>query len=146
VGTSKGNLKTKTNPFITLLILIFHERAGKGKYVFIDMYSKGCIWCYRLLPDLNNLYEHFQATRKDIVFAKIDGGDWPEFPQRFKIQYYPTLVLLRPHDTRFSIKYDGDRSFEDMKQFLDSFPNVDEEIKKELTPIEVEKMCKPNVD
>jgi len=59
---------------------------------------------------------------------------------------YPTLILLRPFDTRFGIKYDGERSFEQMKQFLDSFDPLDKKIEEELTPAATENLCKPFVD
>lgn len=124
----------------------FHDIAGQGKYVFIDIYGKGCVWCYRILPELNKLFDHFMTHRKDIVFAKIDGNDNMELLRRFKVQMYPSLILLRPFDTRFGIKYDGERSFEEMKQFLDSFDPLDKKIEEELTPAATENLCKPFVD
>jgi len=63
----------------------FHDIAGQGKYVFIDIYGKGCVWCYRMLPELNKLFDHFMTHRKDIVFAKIDGNDNMELLRRFKV-------------------------------------------------------------
>lgn len=104
------------------------------------------MWCYKILPELNNLYDHFMTHRKDVVFAKIDGNDNMDLLRRFKVQMYPTLILLRPFDTRFGIKYDGERTFEEMKQFIDSFEPLDKKIEEELTPKATEELCKPFVD
>ena len=124
----------------------FHQIAGQGKYVFIDFYSKGCVWCYRLLPDLNKLYDYFKSDRKDILFVKVEGPVNPELTTKFRIQFYPTLILLRPNDTRFGIKYDLNRDFETMTQFLESFPKVGENVIRKMSPSAVEKLCKVNVD
>ena len=90
------------------------------------------MWCYRLLPDLNKLYDYFKSDRKDILFVKVEGPVNPELTTKFRIQFYPTLILLRPNDTRFGIKYDLNRDFETMTQFLESFPKVGENVIRKM--------------
>jgi hypothetical protein len=66
--------------------------------------------------------------------------------RRFNIRFFPTLMLFRPNDSRFPLKFDGNRNFEDVRQFLDSFEQQGKPIEKKITPQKLEKMCKPHAD
>lgn len=120
--------------------------VSQGKYIFIEVYGKQCIWCYRILGELNTLFDYMMTNRKDILFAKVDGNENYEMLRRFKVQSYPTLLLIRPNESRYGLKYDGERTFEDMKQFLNSFHPLEEKIQEELTPAAMQTLCKPHVD
>jgi thiol-disulfide isomerase/thioredoxin len=124
----------------------FHQVVGQGKYVFLDLYSKGCVWCYRFVPEFNKLVDFFAIHRKDIIFAKLEGPKFMNLARRFRVRYYPTVMLFRPHDSRYPIKYEGSRSFEEVKQFLKTYPKVGASPGANIEPIQLEKMCKPNVD
>ena len=99
--------------------------AALGKYVFIDVYGKDCHYCYKLRDPYNKLYKHFMEdpkTRKDIVIARVDGGDNGKLADILDVKSYPMLFLVTPHSPGFPITYEYGHNYKDMSMFLDKLP------------------------
>ena len=102
--------------------------AALGKYVFIDVYGKDCHYCYNLRGPYNKLYSHFvdnPKTRKDIVIARVDGGDNAKLADLLDVKSYPMLFLITPHNPGFPITYEYGHNYSDMSLFLEKLPKLD---------------------
>ena len=53
----------------------------------------------------------------DLIFAGIPYQDpTPEMTQKYNVQGFPTILALK--DGELNMKYDGDRSYESLLQFM----------------------------
>lgn len=90
----------------------------KSKDVFLEVYAPWCGHCKRLEPIWTQLGEAVKAQDDSIVIAKMDGteNDIPE-EAGFNVQGFPTLKFFKA-ETNELIGYDGDRSIEDLTDFI----------------------------
>lgn len=108
----KAPMLTKSN-FMSLI--------GKDKYVFLEFYSKSCINCENMYPDLNKLYDDIEngsLGRKDIILMRVDGEKWEELSEVLDIEGFPTLVLYKPGDNKYPETYNYDHNYKTMKEYL----------------------------
>lgn len=101
--------------------------AGKGQFILIEFYSKGCRYCEEFYPEFNKIYELFtgkNSPRKDILIVKVDGEDAEDISSTFGVGNYPTFLLLNPYDYSFPQRYMYERDYDTMKDFLISLPKV----------------------
>ena len=83
---------------------MFDNVAGKGKYVFIEFFTKGCGFCEQFYPEFNKVYDEFTGTnalRDDILIIKIDGEEDSNVAHRYGVGSFPTFILLYPNDYIF---------------------------------------------
>ena len=83
--------------------------------VFVKFYSPNCPHCIKLEPAFNELAEKLKYNKNLIVAEynlKANDFDW------FRIRGYPTLILFKAGDKQNHITYNGDRTVEDMMNFV----------------------------
>jgi len=88
-----------------------------SKDVFIEFYATWCGHCKRLAPVWDQLATRF-ANVQDVVIAKMDAPENdlpPSVP--FRIGGFPTLKF-KPAGSRDFLEYEGDRSLEDLAEFV----------------------------
>ncbi|KAL9545903.1 hypothetical protein MBANPS3_006923 [Mucor bainieri] len=90
----------------------------KSKDVFLEVYAPWCGHCKRLAPVWEQLGEAAAKQAPNLVIAKMDGteNDIPE-EAGFDVSGFPTLKFFKA-DTNELIDYDGDRSVEDLTDFI----------------------------
>jgi len=95
----------------------FEEVAmDAGKHVLVEFYAPWCGHCKQLAPIWDQLGEAYKDNA-DIVIAKMDStGNELE---NVKVQGFPTIKLFKKGDNQI-IDYNGQRTLEGFKKFLDS--------------------------
>ena len=90
----------------------------KSKDVFLEVYAPWCGHCKRLAPVWEQLGEAAAKQAPNLIIAKMDGteNDIPE-EAGFDVSGFPTLKFFKA-DTNELIDYDGDRSIEDLTDFI----------------------------
>ncbi|CAD8213563.1 unnamed protein product [Paramecium octaurelia] len=95
----------------------FKEQVSENnRHVFVKFYAPWCGHCQTLAPTFEKLAK--ELNRDDIVFAEVDHTEnqFDDIP----IEGYPTLYLFKQEgDTKTRKEYEGDRSFQGMKSFLE---------------------------
>lgn len=90
----------------------------KTKDVFLEVYAPWCGHCKKLEPIWTQLGEAAAVQAPELVIAKLDGteNDLPE-EAGFQVEGFPTLKFYKA-DTNEMIDYQGDRSIEDLTEFI----------------------------
>jgi protein disulfide-isomerase A1 len=95
----------------------FEEVAfDKTKDVLVEFYAPWCGHCKALAP----IYEELGAAYKDnanVVIAKMDSTK--NEISAVKVQGFPTIALIRRDDNKV-IMFEGGRTFDELKAFVDS--------------------------
>ena len=99
---------------------------------------------------LTDLYST-DANRTDMVIAKIDGSDPQNRPigMKYQVRYWPSLLLFRPGDSQYPIKYIGDRTYDAINKFLWSFKPLNlsqPAVTMAAEPVDLKEKCKAEVD
>lgn len=97
---------------------LIHE---KGKYTFVNFYSRQCSHCQKLGPKFEPLTELFNGTR--IQIAQLEGRENKRIRKKEQIAGFPTLRLYAFDGTHLG-SYTGDRSTEDMANFINAHTGV----------------------
>ena len=83
--------------------------------VFVKFYSPHCPHCVKLEPAFNELAEKLKYN-KNLIVAEYNlvanDFDW------FEIRGYPTLIMFKAGDKEHHITYEGNRTVEDMMNFV----------------------------
>eukprot|EP00475_Leptophrys_vorax_P001451 TRINITY_DN10792_c0_g1_i1.p1 TRINITY_DN10792_c0_g1~~TRINITY_DN10792_c0_g1_i1.p1 ORF type:complete len:480 (-),score=169.75 TRINITY_DN10792_c0_g1_i1:63-1502(-) len=100
----------------------------ESKNVLVEFYAPWCGHCKNLAPTYESLAKQFSSV-EDLVIAKVDAtaNDVPE-----RIEGFPTLIMY-PKGGASPVKYEGDRSFDDLKSFLQTYvPESENAVHDEL--------------
>lgn len=103
----------------------FDKYVGQDKYVFLEFYSKSCIYCEKFMPDLNRLVDEFNGpngSRPDILIAKINGEENDQIAENYNVHLFPTFVLLFPGNDSFPHKFVFERDYKTVKKYLEAIP------------------------
>jgi thioredoxin len=88
----------------------FSEMVAKAEpVVVIDFYATDCPPCQFFAP----IFRQAAEARPDLRFVKIDIDASDALAERFKVEYTPSIVLVR--QGRKIAKYDG--AFDTLEQF-----------------------------
>ncbi|OZJ06278.1 hypothetical protein BZG36_00778 [Bifiguratus adelaidae] len=91
------------------------------KDVFVEFYAPWCGHCKRLAPIWDQFATDIAANpaNSHIVIAKMDATE-NDLPARvpFQIQGFPTLKLFKAGKDKEIVDYNGDRSYDDLINFL----------------------------
>nr|WLF82762.1 putative disulfide isomerase [Tityus melici] len=105
------------HPVKVLVNKNFDEIAfDKTKDVIVEFYAPWCGHCKKLVPIYDELGEKYK-DRDDIVIAKMDAT--ANELEHTKIQSFPTIKLYKK-ETNEAVEYHGERTFEELKNFIDS--------------------------
>ncbi|CAD8162095.1 unnamed protein product [Paramecium octaurelia] len=95
----------------------FKEQVFENhRHVFVKFYAPWCGHCQSLAPTFEKLAQ--ELNRDDIAIAEVDhtANALDDIP----IEGYPTLYLFKQEgDTKTRKEYEGDRSLQGMKAFLE---------------------------
>lgn len=93
------------------------ESATAGKTVFVKFQAPWCGHCKGMKADWEKLMTEFKGSASGLVGDVDCTGDGQTLCQREGVSTYPTLKVGDPKDLQ---KYEGGRSYADLKSFSDS--------------------------
>jgi len=95
-----------------------HDLADyRGKVVVLDFWYRGCGWCVRAMPQMNEVTEHFAGKPVAVLGMNTDGDagdaklvvdvmglkydtirihDDRELPGKYGVQGFPTVIVIDP--------------------------------------------------
>lgn len=80
-----------------------HAKAqSEGKLLLLHFYTDQCVWCDRLEAGALSAPEVATAIEENYVPVKIHGGQNPSVAQTFRVQGYPTDVIVTTDGTALS--------------------------------------------
>jgi thiol-disulfide isomerase/thioredoxin len=96
---------------------------GESEMQFVTMYIFVVDWCphsKKALPiwdEIKSEYENKVVNNKKIHFKKINGEEQSELADKYKVDGYPTIKLVKDNEV---IEYDAKPNVEHLKQFIES--------------------------
>ena len=97
--------------------------GGGSNYPEVDIYFFTVVWCphsKNAIPIWESLKEEYNNKTFNgykINFIQIDGEENPELADKYKVEGYPTIKLIKGNQI---IEYDAKPSVEHLKEFLNS--------------------------
>ena len=85
---------------------------------FINFNASWCYWSKKLKPTWDRLKDEMIGKDIEILDVKCDLDSNKDLCERYQIDGYPSIKLLMGNKI---ISYEGDRSLEDMKKFINDF-------------------------
>eukprot|EP00093_Oithona_nana_P012966 12966.XXX_358204_361378_1 [CDS] Oithona nana genome sequencing. len=91
----------------------------KSKNVLVEFHAPWCGHCKKLAPVWDKLAETLEAEKKeDVVVAKMDATI-NELPHS-RVRSFPTIRLYKKGDDKEQVEYNGERTLEGIKKFLET--------------------------
>jgi len=100
-----------------------------SKDVLLEFYAPWCGHCKKLSPIYEELGISLKDSHPNVVIAKVDATANDVSP-KFGIKGFPTIKFFKG-DNKTPIDYEGDRSLEDMKKFIEENTVTDSNIGKD---------------
>ncbi|KAF6095993.1 prolyl 4-hydroxylase subunit beta [Phyllostomus discolor] len=95
----------------------FEEALAAHKYLLVEFYAPWCGHCKQLAPIWDKLGETYK-DHENIVIAKMDST--ANEVEAVKVHSFPTLKFFPAGADRTVIDYNGERTLEGFKKFLES--------------------------
>ena len=125
----------KTKAAVKTVVGLNFEKIvfDKTKDVLIEFYAPWCGHCKTFAPKYKEMAKEFLKKEKNLVFAKMDATA-NESPESYAPQGFPTIYFAPAKgDKSTPIKYEGDRSQDDVVKFLKEHATVSfKQAKEEL--------------
>ena len=86
------------------------KKLTKLMYFYMD----GCVFCDKFTPTWNKLIKENNKNKK-VNMVKINGPNNLTTATKYGVVSYPTIILLKDNKP---YKYDGDRSLDDLLDFI----------------------------
>lgn len=96
--------------------LILFNNSDKTP-IFVNFNTTWCYWSKKLLPTWKKLEIDMSNKDINILDIKCDKDNNEELCKRYQVNGYPTIKLINGNNI---IDYEGNRSLEDMKKFIES--------------------------
>lgn len=101
----------------------FDDEIRKGP-AFVKFYMTGCIHCENVKPTWESLVSELKDDTRNLSLINVNSNalndiKWSKVGE---VQGYPTIMMVYDGGNLFKM-YEGDRSLEDMKKFIDDFLN-----------------------
>ena len=99
------------------------DESGGGNSPEVDIYFFTVVWCphsKNAVPIWESLKEEYNNKTFNgykINFIQIDGEENPELADKYKVEGYPTIKLVKGNQI---IEYDAKPTKENLKEFLNS--------------------------
>jgi thioredoxin 1 len=106
----------------------FFDVVGTDKWVFVKFYTTWCGYCRKMATEFDKLYEQIEKKRDNILIRRLEGDSNEEITNAYDIHSFPKLVLYKPGSDKIYALYKGQRTAEEMMNFLNKYA-----IKNELT-------------
>ena len=105
------------DPFVVVLTQEnFSEIVSKNVRTLVEFYAPWCGHCKALAPKYAEAARILsEETESETILAKIDATQAPYLSQQFKIEGYPTLILI---DGKETIPFDGGRDTKDIVDWV----------------------------
>ncbi len=87
---------------------------------FVNFNATWCYWSKKLVPTWTRLIDEMQGKDIEILDIKCDLEQNKDLCERYQIDGYPSIKLIQGNKI---YTYDGDRTLEDMKAFIDEYVN-----------------------
>jgi thioredoxin-like negative regulator of GroEL len=119
----------ETGKSVDITIQNFEEYVGKDKHVIVDVYAQFCFYCRMMQPEWDKLAEHYMGEnppRRDILVAKMDGGNEPDLANRYGVNGFPSFMLFKKGDIFPSSRYNGERTSEQFSKWVESVVGPEE--------------------
>ena len=114
----------------------FDDYVGKDNYVIVEFYTKWCQYCKFLSPVYDQIVEEYKEKRKDIIISRLEGQENDFTLQRYGIFRFPVIALFKPKSKHIYTIYQRERSFEELKKWINETCPAIIENKKENNNIE----------
>jgi thiol-disulfide isomerase/thioredoxin len=101
----------------------FDDEILKGP-AFVKFYMTGCIHCEHVKPTWEALVKEMENDTRNLSLINVNSNainniKWSNIGE---VQGFPTIIMIYDGGNLFKM-YEGDRSLEDMKKFIDNFLN-----------------------
>jgi thioredoxin-related protein len=89
------------------------EAKRRGRPIFVQVGSPGCVWCRKLENSTLQNPEVCRLLTERFIPVKVDGSEDKETVQELGIRSYPTLLMASPDGTLLEKRegYVGTREF-----------------------------------
>jgi thioredoxin-like negative regulator of GroEL len=91
-----------------------HFSANTGRELVL-FHMPGCGHCEKLMPTWNLLKTNY-GNNKNLDIMSVSSDEKPMMIERYGIKSFPTILLLKHGEQK--MKYEGDRSYEDLVRFI----------------------------
>uniref|UniRef100_E9Q8G8 protein disulfide-isomerase n=1 Tax=Mus musculus TaxID=10090 RepID=E9Q8G8_MOUSE len=95
----------------------FEEALAAHKYLLVEFYAPWCGHCKQLAPIWDKLGETYK-DHENIIIAKMDST--ANEVEAVKVHSFPTLKFFPASADRTVIDYNGERTLDGFKKFLES--------------------------
>jgi len=79
--------------FVTDYETVLAKAESTGQYALIDFYTDWCTWC-KVLDTVTYVDPAVVAMSDSVIFAKINAEVDTAVAQKYKVQGYPTIVMI----------------------------------------------------
>lgn len=102
---------------------LFNKEIQNGP-AFVKFYMPGCIHCENLKPTWIELENEMKDDSRDLSIIDVHSNAISGINSNISnnVQGFPTIMMIYDNGNSFKM-YEGDRSLEDMKKFIDNFLN-----------------------
>ena len=97
-----------------------------NKHVLLLFYAPWCGWCKRIAPDFIKATQALQGN-SEVELMVVDATQHQVTHPKVQIQGFPTIFLFKKDDKANPVEYNGDRSLDDMVNFVNiqtNSPNI----------------------
>jgi len=109
---------------VTVLVGLSFDEIVKDptKDVMVEFYAPWCGHCKKLAPIFDELGTHFKDVNS-VVIAKIDATT-NDVDARYNVKGFPTIKFFPANNKNAPLDYNGDRSLDDMIDFIEDNAHV----------------------
>jgi len=115
-----GSTAGKGQPVIELDSGAFNSFLKSGATALVEFYAPWCAHCKNLAPTFESAARgarRASVALSEVIFVKIDGEKSPDLMKRYRIENYPTLILVKGSQI---VRYSGDKSKRSMLEWLEA--------------------------
>jgi len=108
---------------VTLTDKDLNDMATSNKHYVIELYSEYCFWCEKAAPEFQKIVDYYMgpnASRHDIIVAKINAGVNTNAAYQFQVMQFPTIAVLSKNDpTKINHYRSITKKFEGMRDWVE---------------------------